>query len=130
MACFLLIEPVKMIFVNLKNLVLFAPEQDIMDNIRFAAEKHMDKVYCDIEFLDVIQTGRKTWVEIYFKSHNDLINTKILLQLRNDIRAELRKSLIRFMLNLFQVCLIKFCKYDNVLLKDSDGKVHFRLTDA
>ncbi len=34
------------------------------------------------------------------------------------------------MLNLFQVCLIKFCKYDNVLLKDSDGEVHFRLTDA
>lgn len=31
-------------------------------------------------------------VEIYFKSHNDLINTKILLQLRNDIRAELRKE--------------------------------------
>lgn len=92
MACFLLIEPVKMIFVNLKNLVLFAPEQDIMDSIRFVAEKHMDKVYCDIEFLDVIQTGRKTWVEIYFKSHNDLINTKILLQLRNDIRAELRKE--------------------------------------
>ena len=30
------------------------------------------------------------------------------------------------MLNLFQVCLIKFCKYDNVLLKDSDGEVHFR----
>lgn len=29
---------------------------------------------------------------IYFKSHNDLINTKILLQLRNDIRAELRKE--------------------------------------
>ena len=40
----------------------------------------------------MIQTGRKTWVEIYFKSHNDLINTKILLQLRNDIRAELRKE--------------------------------------
>jgi len=92
MACFLLIEPVKMIFSNLKNLVLFAPEQDIMDNIRIAAEKHMDKVYCDIEFLDVIQTGRKTWVEIYFKSHNDIINTKILLQLRNEIREELRKE--------------------------------------
>lgn len=92
MACLLLIEPVKMIFANLKNLVLFAPSQEILDEIRRVAEKHMDKVYYDIEFLDVIQTGRKTWVEIYLSSHNDIINSRILLQLRNEIRDELRKS--------------------------------------
>lgn len=55
------------------------------------AEHHMDKIHYDIEFLDVIQTGRKTWVEIYLTSHNRIINTKILLQLRNDIRAELQQ---------------------------------------
>lgn len=92
MACLLLIEPVKMIFANLKNLVLFAPNQEIMDHVRQVAEKHMDKVYYDIEFLNVIQTGRKTWVEIYLSSYNNLINTRILLQLRDEIRDELRKS--------------------------------------
>lgn len=92
MACLLLIEPVKMILSNLKNLVLFAPSKEIMDEIRRVAEKHMDKVYYDIEFLDVIQTGRKTWVEIYITSHNDIFNSRILLQLRNEIRKELRKS--------------------------------------
>ena len=92
MACLLLVEPVKMIISNLKSLVLFAPEEEIMDTIRHVAEHHMDKVHYDIEFLDVIQTGRKTWVEIYMTSHNNLINTKILLQLRNEIREELRKS--------------------------------------
>lgn len=92
MACLLLIEPVKMILSNLKNLVLFAPSKEIMDEIRRVAEKHMDKVYYDIEFLDVIQTGRKTWVEIYITSHNDIFNSRILLQLRNEIREELRKS--------------------------------------
>jgi cation diffusion facilitator family transporter len=92
MACLLLVEPVKMIIVNLKSLVLFAPEEEIMDMIRHVAEHHMDKVHYDIEFLDVIQTGRKTWVEIYMTSHNNLINTTILLQLRNEIREELKKS--------------------------------------
>lgn len=92
MACLLLVEPVKMILSNLKSLVLFAPEEEIMDMIRHVAEHHMDKVHYDIEFLDVIQTGRKTWVEIYMTSHNNLINTKILLQLRNEIREELKKS--------------------------------------
>lgn len=92
MACLLLVEPVKMIISNLKSLVLFAPEEEIMDMIRHVAEHHMDKVHYDIEFLDVIQTGRKTWVEIYMTSHNNLINTRILLQLRNEIREELKKS--------------------------------------
>ncbi|MCI5804977.1 MAG: cation diffusion facilitator family transporter [Clostridium sp.] len=92
MACLLLIEPVKMILLNLKNLVLFAPSAEIMTQIRQVAEKYMDKVYYDIEFLDVIQTGRKTWVEIYITSHNDMMNTRILHQLRNEIRAELREK--------------------------------------
>ena len=67
MACLLLVEPVKMIISNLKSLVLFAPEEEIMDTIRHVAEHHMDKVHYDIEFLDVIQTGRKTWVDCYDK---------------------------------------------------------------
>lgn len=92
MACLLLVEPVKMILLNLKNLVLFAPSAEIMTQIRQVAEKYMDKVYYDIEFLDVIQTGRKTWVEIYITSHNDMMNTRILHQLRNEIRAELREK--------------------------------------
>lgn len=92
MACLLLVEPVKMIIINLKNLVLFAPDERIMREIRRIAEKYMDRVYYDIEFLDVIQTGRKTWVEIYLTSHNDMMNTRILHQLRNEIRTELREK--------------------------------------
>lgn len=92
MACLLLVEPVKMIIINLKNLVLFAPDEHIMREIRQIAEKYMDRVYYDIEFLDVIQTGRKTWVEIYLTSHNDMMNTRILHQLRNEIRTELREK--------------------------------------
>ncbi len=92
MACLLLVEPVKMIIINLKNLVLFAPDERIMQEIRQIAEKYMDRVYYDIEFLDVIQTGRKTWVEIYLTSHNDMMNTRILHQLRNEIRKELREK--------------------------------------
>ncbi len=48
-----------MIIHNVKSLILFAPDQEIMDSIRQIAEYHMDKIHYDIEFLDVIQTGRK-----------------------------------------------------------------------
>lgn len=92
MALFLIREPVHMIFVNLKSLVLFAPEQEIMDEIRAIAEQRMATSSYTIQFLDVIQTGRKTWVEIYIDSPNDIITIKTLNRIRDEIRNELRKS--------------------------------------
>ena len=92
MALFLIREPILMIFVNLKNLVLFAPNQEIMDQIRSIAEQSMSTSSYTIQFLDVIQTGRKTWVEIYIDSPNDIITLKTLNRIRDEIRDELRKS--------------------------------------
>ena len=92
MALFLIREPIHMIFVNLKSLVLFAPNQEIMDQIRAIAEQSMSTSSYTIQFLDVIQTGRKTWVEIYIDSPNDIITLKTLNRIRDEIRDELRKS--------------------------------------
>ncbi|MDD6743957.1 cation diffusion facilitator family transporter [Roseburia sp. MUC/MUC-530-WT-4D] len=92
MALFLIREPIHMIFVNLKSLVLFAPNQEIMDKIRAIAEQSMSTSSYTIQFLDVIQTGRKTWVEIYIDSPNDIITLKTLNRIRDEIRDELRKS--------------------------------------
>ena len=76
MALFLIREPIHMIFVNLKSLVLFAPNQEIMDQIRAIAEQSMSTSSYTIQFLDVIQTGRKTWVELYIDRPNDIITLK------------------------------------------------------
>ena len=92
MALILIKEPIQMIYSNLKSLVLFAPEQEIMDQIRAIADQTMDNCSYTIQFLDVIQTGRKTWVEIYIDSPNDIITIKSLNRIRDEIRSELRKS--------------------------------------
>lgn len=92
MALVLIKEPIQMIYTNLKSLVLFAPEQEIMDQIRAIAEQTMENCSYTIQFLDVIQTGRKTWVEIYIDSPNDIITIKSLNRIRDEIRGELRKS--------------------------------------
>ena len=39
MSCLLLVEPVKMIIHNVKSLILFAPDQEIMDSIRQIADE-------------------------------------------------------------------------------------------
>ena len=91
MALILIVEPVKMILHGLRELVLFAPEQEVMDQIRSIAEQYMQTCSYTIEFLDVIQTGRKTWVEIYIDSPNDIITMQSLTRIRNGIREELKK---------------------------------------
>ena len=92
MALILIVEPVKMILHGLRELVLFAPEQEVMDQIRSIAEQYMQTCSYTIEFLDVIQTGRKTWVEIYIDSPNDIITMQSLTRIRNGIREELKKN--------------------------------------
>lgn len=92
MALLLIKEPIETIFRGLKKLVLFAPDREIMDKIRVIAEQHMQTCSYSIDFLDVIQTGRKTWVEIYIDSPNDIITMKSLCRIRDGIRNELRRE--------------------------------------
>lgn len=92
MALLLVREPVEKIFLGMKNLVLFAPKREITERIRTVAEQQMQTCSYSIDFLDVIQTGRKTWVEIYIDSPNDIITIQSLCRIRDGIRNELRKE--------------------------------------
>ena len=90
MALILMIEPIKMIGISLKELVLFAPKKEIMDDIREIAQKHMKSSSYIIQFLDVIQTGRKTWVELYISSESDIISIIELNEIRHKIKEDLK----------------------------------------
>ena len=92
MALILIVEPIKIIGRGVRKLVLFAPEEEVMNEIRSIAEKYMQTCSYTIEFLDVIQTGRKTWVEIYIDSPNDIITMRSLSRIRDGIREELKKE--------------------------------------
>ena len=63
MAILLIREPVVVIFQSIKNLVLFAPEEEVLSQIRSIVDKHMKDYPYEVTFLDVIQTGRKIWVD-------------------------------------------------------------------
>ena len=90
MALFLIKEPVKVIFRSIRNLVLFAPEQEVFDQIYAIVNKHMQEYPYEVTFLDVIQTGRKLWVEVYIGNQTDVIHISILHRVRDEIKQELR----------------------------------------
>lgn len=88
-ALFLLKEPIVQIIKNLKELILFAPREEVMEQIRQAVEKNIQQSDYALAFLDVIQTGRKTWVEIYVKSKNDLISVKEFKHIQRNVSRQL-----------------------------------------
>lgn len=90
MALFLIKEPVKVIFRSIRNLVLFAPEKEVFDQIYAIVNKHMQEYPYEVTFLDVIQTGRKLWVEVYIGNQTDVIHISILHRVRDEIKQELR----------------------------------------
>lgn len=90
-ALFLLKEPAAQIVKNLKELILFAPKEVVMDAIRQVVETSMETYDYSLAFLDVIQTGRKTWVEIYVKSKDDIINVKDFKEIQRKVSKELGK---------------------------------------
>lgn len=92
MAAILLKEPISMFWGSIKNLILFAPKKEVVDHVRELAENSLKKHEFDINFLDVIKTGRKIWIEIYILQEDDLISIRELKQAHDEIIGELQKE--------------------------------------
>ncbi len=92
MALLLLKEPVSMFWEGIKNLVLFAPKKEVVDHVREVAMHSLQKHSFSINFLDMIKTGRKTWIEIYILQKDDLISIHELKQAHDEIMQELKKE--------------------------------------
>lgn len=90
MAILLIREPISVIFTSIKNLVLFAPDEEVLGQIRGIVEKHMQDYPYEVTFLDVIQTGRKLWVEVYIGNKTDVIHISVLHNAKDEIKQELK----------------------------------------
>lgn len=92
MAAILLKEPISMFWGSIKNLILFAPKKEVVDQVREIAESSLKKHEFDINFLDVIKTGRKIWIEVYILQEDDLISIRELKQAHDEIIGGLEKE--------------------------------------
>ncbi len=92
LALLLLKEPISLFIESIKNLILFAPDSETSTKIRDICADKLDDYHCYINFLDVIKTGRKLWIEVYFVSDKDNININNLRKARQEIKEELQKE--------------------------------------
>lgn len=83
-------EPISMVIESVRNLILFAPDQEVMDKINAISKEKCDIFDTKITYIDVIKTGRKYWVEVYFETDRETIDVAKL----KTLDAELEKALI------------------------------------
>lgn len=91
-ALVMLPQPVKMITQSIKELVLFAPEDEVMEQIKAVSEEMFSAYAYETVFYDVVLTGRKLWVEIYIHSPTDMLHISHLNQIKDGIEQELYKT--------------------------------------
>ncbi len=92
LALSMLPEPTKMVVKSFREILLFAPSDEIVDNIRDIVEPICKEKHLKIIFIDVLQTGRKTWVSITLKNNNQNWFVSELRKMNNEILYKLQEE--------------------------------------
>lgn len=85
-------ELVRMIFTAVRDIFLFAPEQEIFDKIKIVSENVLEKYSYEMVFLDVTRTGRKIWIGVYFKTREMSVYIPTLKEATKMLNLELKKD--------------------------------------
>ena len=92
MSLILMAEPIKELIRGFKQMMLFSPSQEVRNRIHDVVNDNLKDFPYRATFIDVIQTGRKTWIEVYLRESNEtsLIDTRQWTQLREQVAEELK----------------------------------------
>lgn len=91
-AMIMLPQPYHMMKDALKSLILFAPKREVTDEIKEIIDTEFERYSYETTFYDIIQTGRKTWIEVYIRSKTNMINVEQLQMIKRTVEEELREE--------------------------------------
>lgn len=92
MAIILLKDPIAMIWDAVKSLILLAPKEEVIEHIRDIIGSELTKHNIKIDFLDIVKTGRKVWIDVYIVQDSDLLDLRMLKSAQDEIIQLLRKE--------------------------------------
>ena len=89
LAGLLLKEPIGLFVDSVRNIILFAPDEVTNEIIKDAVDEVLEKNGYYDNFLDVIKTGRKIWIEVYCVTKDDKISVDKLREMNDEIYEKL-----------------------------------------
>lgn len=92
LAVFMISEPIGLIISSFRNILLIAPDSETIEHVRNIIDKEVEKTNFVVTFHEVIQTGRKLWIDVYFKSKDEMLNVNELKTLKQKIERILKRK--------------------------------------
>lgn len=92
LAVLILPVPIKMLSKGLRDVFLLAPETHTIDQVKNISTNILGKYDFDNAQYDIIKTGRKIWISIYFKSNTDTIFVSEIVKAHKELENELLKE--------------------------------------
>lgn len=93
MAIILLWEPITMIYEAIRSLVLAAPKEEMRENIRQVIEEELKTHNYRLDFLDIVKTGRRIWIDVYIISPSDTLELNALKEVQENSMNTLNDQL-------------------------------------
>lgn len=84
--------PIKTVISGLRDIFLLAPEVEAVNRIKEVGERVLEPYHFEQTVYDVIKTGRKIWISIYFKSPDDTISVSAIIKAHKELERELKKE--------------------------------------
>lgn len=75
LSAMMLPRPIRMVIVSLRDLLLFAPPQPAVQALHDQVLQLCRQAGFDLDFLDLVQTGRKTWAEVTVRCRSEETTT-------------------------------------------------------
>lgn len=89
LSIFILPVPVKTVIVSLRELFLFAPDSETVENIKNISSEVLSAYSIEVVTYDIIKTGRKLWISLYFKTPGDTISISALANIQKELESTL-----------------------------------------
>ncbi len=89
LSIFILPVPIKTVIISLRELFLFAPDDETIKKIKDISSQVLTKYDIEVILYDIIKTGRKLWLSLYFKTPSDTISVSRLVNIHEELEAAL-----------------------------------------
>ena len=89
---FMLPQSLKMLWRAIKDVFLFSPDDETVNEIKNVCTDIMEKSQFSPVFFDITRTGRHIWVAVYFEIEEDSLPVKELKKVTDQVNAEMGNS--------------------------------------
>lgn len=99
LSAFMLPTPIKTVIIGLRDLMLWPPEAETVDDIKATVEPIIGGYEHKNLYYDIVRTGRKLWISVYITFDKDIISCQNSRFFRQNALLLWQKNIRIFILN-------------------------------